>query len=126
MRVGTKLCLTTRLYGSGEPPGVDKTSGWAVQGHSCRIQVQSPPELVGRARRQHAHREDGGDLVEGRDEDPDLADAGGQEQGPRWLSVGFAVAEDLRTQQPSRLVLWGKARDLTDFLGLHQSWGPMQ
>lgn len=56
------------------------------------------PELVGRARGQHAHREDGGDLIEGCNEDADLADAGSQEQGPCWLSVGFAVAKDLRTE----------------------------
>lgn len=55
-----------------------------------------------RAGGQHAHREDGGDLVQGRDEDANLADAGGEEQGPRWLSVGFAVAKNLRTQQPSQ------------------------
>lgn len=47
---------------------------------------------------QHAHGEDGGDLIEGRNEDADLADAGRQEQGPCWLSVGFAVAKDLRTE----------------------------
>lgn len=56
----------------------------------------------GRAGGQHAHREDGGDLVQGRDEDANLADAGGEEQGPRWLSVGFAMAKNLRTQQPSQ------------------------
>lgn len=56
------------------------------------------PELVGRARGQHAHGEDGGDFIEGRNEDADLADAGGQEQGPCWLSVGFAVAKHLRTE----------------------------
>ena len=44
-----------------------------------------------RAGGQHAHSEDA-----------NLADAGGEEQGPRWLSVGFAVAKNLRTQQPSQ------------------------
>ena len=57
---------------------------------------------MGRARGQHAHREDGGDLVQGCNEDANLADAGGEEQGPRWFSVGFAVAENLRTEQPSQ------------------------
>lgn len=32
-----------------------------------------------RARGQHAHREDGGDLIKGRDEDPNLTDAGSQQ-----------------------------------------------
>lgn len=58
--------------------------------------------MMGRARGQHAHREDGGDLVQGCNEDANLADAGGEKQGPRWLSVGFAVAENLRTEQPSQ------------------------
>lgn len=58
---------------------------------------------MGRARSQHAHREDGGDLVEGSNEDANLTDAGGQEQGPRGLAVGFPVAKDLRTEQAS----WG-------------------
>lgn len=60
-----------------------------------------PPELMGRARGQHAHREDGGNFVEGCNEDANLTDAGRQEQGPCWLSVGFAVAKDLGTEQPS-------------------------
>ena len=76
---------------------------WATQGHNWRIQVRRPPELIGKARGQHAHREDGGDLVEGRNEDANLTDTGSQEQGPRWLSVGFAMAKDLWTEQP----LWG-------------------
>lgn len=58
---------------------------------------------MGRARSQHAHREDGGDLVEGSNEDANLTDAGGQEQGPRGLAVGFTMAKDLRTEQAS----WG-------------------
>lgn len=60
-----------------------------------------PPELMGRARGQHAHGQDGGNLVEGRDEDADLTDAGSQEQGPCWLSICFAVAKDLGTEPPS-------------------------
>ena len=82
--------------------GLLKWFRWAVQGHSWSIQVERPPELMGRAGGQHAHREDGGDLVQGCDEDANLADAGGEEQGPRWLSVGFAMAKNLRTQQPSQ------------------------
>lgn len=41
------------------------------------------------------HGEDGSHLVQGGDQDPDLADAGCEQQGPRRLPVGFAVAEDL-------------------------------
>ena len=73
-----------------------------AQGGCPGSQLEQPPELTGRAGGQDAHREDGGDLVQGRDEDANLADAGGEEQGPRWLSVGFAVAKNLRTQQPSQ------------------------
>lgn len=69
-------------------------------------QLEAPsretPRAMHRAGGQHAHREDGGDLVEGRDEDANLADAGGEEQGPCWLSVGFAMAKNLRTEQPSQ------------------------
>lgn len=81
-RVGTKLFITRDgfLRQRGTSRGC-----WSIWG------------ARGRARGQHAHGEDGGHLVEGRDEDADLADAGGQEQGPGRLSVGFAVAEDLRT-----------------------------
>lgn len=41
------------------------------------------------------HGEDGSHLVQGGDQDADLADAGCEQQGPRWLPVGFAVAKDL-------------------------------
>lgn len=41
------------------------------------------------------HGEDGSHLVQGSDQDPDLTDAGREQQGPRRLPVGFAVAEDL-------------------------------
>lgn len=77
--------------------------------------------MMGRARGQHAHREDGGDLVQGRNEDANLADAGGEKQGPRWLSVGFAVAENLRTEQPSQ-----GAETLGLLVSLFQSWRPVR
>ena len=73
-----------------------------AQGGCPGSQLEQPPELTGRAGGQDAHREDGGDLVQGRDEDANLADAGSEEQGPRWLSIGFAVTKNLRTQQPSQ------------------------
>lgn len=51
-----------------------------------------------------AHIERMGATSSGRDamRMPIYADAGGEEQGPRWLSVGFAMAKNLRTQQPSQ------------------------
>lgn len=51
----------------------------------------------------HAHGQDGGHLVQGGNEDADLTDAGRQQQCPRRLSVGFAMAKDLGTKRPS----WG-------------------
>ena len=41
------------------------------------------------------HGEDGSHLVQRGDQDPNLADAGREQQGPRRLPVGFAMAEDL-------------------------------
>jgi len=49
----------------------------------------------------YAHGKDRGDLIQGGDEDADLTDAGSQQQRPGWLSVGFAMAKDLGTEQPS-------------------------
>lgn len=51
----------------------------------------------------YAHGKDGGDLIQGGDEDPDLTDAGSQKQRPGRLSIGFAMAKDLGTEQPSVL-----------------------
>lgn len=41
------------------------------------------------------HGEDGSHLVQGGDQDPNLADAGCEQQGPCRLPIGFAMAEDL-------------------------------
>lgn len=52
---------------------------------------------------QHSHGEDRGHLVQGRNEDANLTDTGRQQQGPRRLSIGFAMAKDLGSKTPS----WG-------------------
>lgn len=46
-----------------------------------------------------SHGEDWGHGVQRGDEDAALADAGRQQEGPGGLSVGFAVAEDLRSRR---------------------------
>lgn len=43
-----------------------------------------------------SHGEDGGHRVQRGDEDPALADASRQQEGPRGLAVGLPVAEDLQ------------------------------
>lgn len=89
------------LWHRGTPWGCSN-----VWEHCPGLQRQYPgretPGASGKARSQHAHGEDGGDLVEGGNEDANLADAGGEEQGPRGLAVGFPVAKDLRTEQAAR------------------------
>lgn len=52
---------------------------------------------------QHSHGEDRGHLVQGCNEDANLTDTGRQQQGPRRLSIGFAMAKDLGIKTPS----WG-------------------
>lgn len=69
------------------------------------------------------HGQDRSHLVQGSDQDPDLTDAGGEQQSPCGLPVGFAMAEDLGAGQESRALGAGR-RQLRAARGRSTQPGP--
>lgn len=76
-------------------------SGGDPQGHGARGPA-APLLKVCAHRACCLHGQDRSHLVQGSDQDPDLTDAGGEQQSPCGLPVGFAMAEDLGVGQESR------------------------